>query len=144
MFCSIKRQGAASKILLCLTIFTAILFAPNLSSQAEDAEGFEVIRQARAYSDGWRAVGVVVYQGKDIDYSAEQVGRVFEKAFAKFSVDAQAFTDDLGDNVTSVSFYLNSDYALGPFNATEALGEVPNIVKQHEAAQLDPTKQSGG
>ena len=111
---------------------------PQKSSADETVEGWAVIEAAREYSAGYKGVGVVIYMGKDVDYTQDQLGEAFVKAFNNLETDARYFADDLGRNITSISFYLDEADVIGPFNFSDAAGKIPEIAEKHRIANLHP------
>lgn len=106
-----------------------------LAEDQNDVPGWSTIEAARKYAarDG---VAVLIFQGNDVDLTARQIGDAFVAAFKKFDTDAAYFTDDLGYEVTSISFFLDAADAIGPFNFADAARKIPEMAEKHRIANL--------
>ena len=121
----------------CLTMGLLVIF-PQQSPADETVEGWAVIEAAREYSAGYRGIGVVIFEGRDVEYSGDKLGRAFVQAFKNLNTEAEYFTDDLGWEVTSISFYLDRADVIGPFNFSDAAEKIPEIAEKHRIANLHP------
>lgn len=132
---TIKTAHSAILVLLILALY------PQSIRADEAVPGWQVIEAAGEYAAGYNGVGVVIFMGKDVEYTADQLGRGFVKAFGNHNTKAQHFAENLGWDVTSISFYLDRGDVIGPFNLTNALREVPAIAEKHRIANLHPYQQ---
>ena len=129
---------AVKMVVVSIVALHFIVISPQKLAADERPDGWPVIEAAREYSADYKGVAVVIFMGKDVEYTADQLGRGFVKAFGNLNTEARYFADDLGWDVTSISFYLDKGDAIGPFNLTNALREVPTIAEKHRIANLHP------
>lgn len=117
----------------------ALALSPMSSktANAEEVEGWAPFQGAIEFAAAERGIGIVIYEGQDLPYSPEQIGRGLTKWLHERGVAAQYFTySPPGKQVTSISMIITPEDVLGPYNLHDAMKNMPQAVERLRISQL--------
>ncbi|MEQ8693794.1 MAG: twin-arginine translocation signal domain-containing protein [Gammaproteobacteria bacterium] len=110
--------------------------APQTAT-AEEVAGWASFQGALDFAAAERGIGIVIFEGKDLPYTPDQIGRGLVKWLHERDVPARYFTHSPpGKQVTSISLIITPEDVLGPYNLHDAMVNMPQAVERLRVSQL--------
>lgn len=107
------------------------------TAKAEEVEGWAPFQGALDFAAAERGIGIVIFEGRDLPYTPDQIGRGLVKGFRDRGTHAQYFTyTPPGKEVTSITYILPPDDVLGPYNLHDAMLNMPAAIEQLRISKL--------